>query len=136
MLARELSRPLKLLIASQPTRGLDVGSIEFVHQRIVTERDHGTAVIIVSTELDEVFGLADRIAVMYEGRIVGIVTADTSRDRIGLMMAGALPRRQHREQTVAEPPHRDAAPPAERRTPRSTGCNGSRRSPTSSRRWS
>ena len=89
VIARELSRSLKLLIASQPTRGLDVGSIEFVHQRLLTEREHGTAVIIVSTELDEVFGLADRIAVMYEGRIVGIVTADTSRDRIGMMMAGA-----------------------------------------------
>jgi general nucleoside transport system ATP-binding protein len=92
VLARELSRSLKLLIASQPTRGLDVGSIEFVHQRLVTERENGTAVIIVSTELDEVFGLADRIAVMYEGRIVGIVTADTSRDRIGMMMAGASSR--------------------------------------------
>ena len=71
VLARELSRPLRLLIASQPTRGLDVGSIEFVHTRIVQERDNGTPVIIVSTELDEVLALADRILVMYRGRIVG-----------------------------------------------------------------
>ncbi|WP_062310775.1 ABC transporter ATP-binding protein [Demequina rhizosphaerae] len=89
VLARELSRPLKLLIASNPTRGLDVGSIEFVHKRIVAERDSGAAVIIVSAELDEVVALADRIAVMYHGRIVGIVPPDTDRDTLGLMMAGA-----------------------------------------------
>ncbi|WP_435299584.1 ABC transporter ATP-binding protein [Timonella sp. A28] len=88
VLARELSRPLQLFIASQPTRGLDVGSIEFIHKRIVQERDHGTAVIIVSTELDEVLALADRIAVMYEGKIIGIAPAGTSRDVLGLMMAG------------------------------------------------
>jgi simple sugar transport system ATP-binding protein len=89
VLARELSRPLKLLIASQPTRGVDVGSIEFLHKRIVRERDQGTAVLIVSTELDEISALADRIAVMYRGRIVGIVGPDTPRDELGLMMAGA-----------------------------------------------
>ena len=88
VLAREMSRPLKLLIASQPTRGLDVGSSEFVHKRIVSERDSGTPVIIVSTELDEVSALADRIAVMYRGQIVGIVPGDTDRDVLGLMMAG------------------------------------------------
>ncbi len=88
VLAREMSRPLQLFIASQPTRGLDVGSIEFVHKRIVQERDAGTAVIIVSTELDEVIALADRIAIMYEGAIVGIVGPETSRDVLGLMMAG------------------------------------------------
>ncbi len=88
VLAREMSRPLRLLIASQPTRGLDVGSIEFVHQRIVAERDKGTPVIIVSTELDEVVALADRIAVMYRGRVVGVVPGDTDRDVLGLMMAG------------------------------------------------
>ncbi len=88
ILARELSRPLRALVASQPTRGLDVGSIEFVHSRIVEERDKGTAVVVVSTELDEVVALADRIAVMYRGRIVGIVGADTPRDVLGLMMAG------------------------------------------------
>jgi len=89
VLARELSRPLKLLIASQPTRGLDVGSIEFVHKRIIAERDGGAAVLIVSSELDEVVALADRIAVMYHGKIVGIVPPDTDRKELGLMMAGA-----------------------------------------------
>ena len=88
VLARELSRPLSALIANQPTRGVDVGAIEFLHQRLVAERDNGTAVLIVSTELDEVVALADRIAVMYRGRIVGIVPADTSREVLGLMMAG------------------------------------------------
>ena len=88
VLARELSRSLALLVASQPTRGLDVGAIEFVHKRLVEERDRGTAVVIVSTELDEVTALADRIAVMYRGRIVGIVPPDTSREVLGLMMAG------------------------------------------------
>src|SRR5699024_2970389 len=73
VVARELSRSLRLLIASQPTRGLDVGSIEFVHRRIIEERDRETAVIVVSTELDEVAAIADRVAVMYRGSIVGIV---------------------------------------------------------------
>ncbi len=89
VVAREFSRPLKVLIASQPTRGLDVGSIEFIHQRIIAERDHGTAVVIVSTELDEIYALSDRIAVMYDGRIVGVVTPDLPREKMGLLMAGA-----------------------------------------------
>jgi ABC-type uncharacterized transport system ATPase subunit len=89
VVAREFSRPLKVLIASQPTRGVDVGSIEFIHKRIIAERDRGTAVILVSTELDEIFALSDRIAVMYDGRIVGTVTPDIKREDIGLMMAGA-----------------------------------------------
>jgi ABC-type uncharacterized transport system ATPase subunit len=88
VLARELSRPLSVLIANQPTRGVDVGAIEFLHSRLVAERDRGTAVLIVSTELDEVVALADRVAVMYRGRIVGIVPPDTSREVLGLMMAG------------------------------------------------
>jgi len=88
VLARELSRPVKLVVASQPTRGLDVGSIEFVHKRIITERDSGRAVFISSTELDEVLGLADRIAVMYRGKIIAIVPPDTSRSHLGLLMAG------------------------------------------------
>jgi simple sugar transport system ATP-binding protein len=88
VLARELSRTLALLVACQPTRGLDVGAIEFVHKRLIEERDRGTAVVIVSTELDEVVALADRIAVMYRGRIVGVVPPRTSREVIGLMMAG------------------------------------------------
>ena len=88
VMARELSRPLSLFIASQPTRGVDVGSIEFLHKRIVAERDGGTPVMIVSTELDEVLELADRIAVLYSGRLMGIVPGNTSRDVLGLMMAG------------------------------------------------
>jgi general nucleoside transport system ATP-binding protein len=95
VLARELSRDLRLLVAAQPTRGLDVGSIEFVHSRIVATRDAGVPVIVVSTELDEVTALADRIAVMYRGRIIGVVPADTSRDVLGLMMAGELPLDAH-----------------------------------------
>jgi ABC-type uncharacterized transport system ATPase subunit len=88
VLARELGRPLRLLVASQPTRGVDVGSIEFVHKRIIAERDSGTPCLIVSTELDEVYNLADRIAVMYKGRLMGIVPPTTPRDVLGLMMAG------------------------------------------------
>jgi general nucleoside transport system ATP-binding protein len=88
VVAREMSRPIRLLIAAQPTRGLDVGSIEFVHRRIIAERDRGTPVLIVSTELDEVSALADRVLVMYRGKVVGIVPGDTDRDVLGLMMAG------------------------------------------------
>ncbi|HEY0000887.1 MAG TPA: ABC transporter ATP-binding protein [Actinoplanes sp.] len=88
VVAREMSRPLRLLIASQPTRGVDVGSIEFIHRRIIHERDNGTAVLVVSSELDEVVGLADRIAVMYRGRILAIVSPDLPREEIGLLMAG------------------------------------------------
>jgi ABC-type uncharacterized transport system ATPase subunit len=91
VLARELSRDLRLFVAAQPTRGLDVGSIEFVHTRIVETRDAGIPVIVVSTELDEVVALADRIAVMYRGTIVGIVPGDTPREILGLMMAGEMP---------------------------------------------
>jgi len=89
VLARELSRPLKLLIVAQPTRGLDVGSMEFVHRRIVAERDRGAAVVLVSTELDEVLGLADRIGVMYRGKIAGEVPGGASAQEIGLLMAGS-----------------------------------------------
>ena len=88
VVARELSRDVGLLIASQPTRGVDVGSIEFIHEQIVSERDRGKAVMLISTELDEVLALADRIAVMYRGRIVGIVGPETSRETLGKMMAG------------------------------------------------
>ncbi|MEI8222825.1 MAG: ABC transporter ATP-binding protein [Actinomycetes bacterium] len=88
VVARELSRPVKLVVASQPTRGLDVGSIEFVHERILAERDAGRAVLLFSTELDEVVALADRIAVMYAGKILAIVEATVSREELGLLMAG------------------------------------------------
>ena len=89
VVARELSREVKLLIASQPTRGVDVGSIEFVHQRIVEERNKGAAVLLVSTELDEIAALADRVAVMYEGRIVAFRPPNVSRQELGLLMSGA-----------------------------------------------
>lgn len=90
VLARELSRDLALFVAAQPTRGVDVGSIEFIHKRIVETRDSGVPVIVISSELDEVAALADRILVMYRGRIVGIVPGNTSRDELGLMMAGMV----------------------------------------------
>jgi general nucleoside transport system ATP-binding protein len=89
VLARELSRPNKLLLASQPTRGLDVGSIEFVHSVIVKQRDEGVAVVIVSSELDEIYALSDRIAVMYEGKIVGMCAPDVPEQELGLLMIGA-----------------------------------------------
>jgi general nucleoside transport system ATP-binding protein len=96
IVARELSRPIHLLIASQPTRGLDVGSIEFIHHRIVEARDHGTAVLLISAELDEIMSLSDRIAVMYKGRILATLDARTaSREELGLLMAGIQPEAAH-----------------------------------------
>ena len=90
VVAREFSRPLKLVIASQPTRGLDVGSIEYIHGQIVAQRDDAdAAVLIVSTELDEVLAVGDRIAVMFEGRIVGILEGEeATRDAVGILMGG------------------------------------------------
>lgn len=89
IVAREFSRPVKLIIASQPTRGLDVGSIEYIHQRILQRRDEGTAVLLVSPELDEIIALSDRIAVMYRGQIMDILPAKgVNRDYLGLLMAG------------------------------------------------
>jgi ABC-type uncharacterized transport system ATPase subunit len=89
VVAREMSRDVKLLLASQPTRGLDVGSIEFVHKRLVTQRDAGAAVLIVSSELDEIYALADRIAVMYEGKIVAFCPPTIPEQELGLLMAGS-----------------------------------------------
>ncbi len=92
IVARELSRPIKLLIASQPTRGLDVGSIEYIHHRIIEKRADGCAVVLVSPELDEILALSDRIAVMYRGRIVAIVdAAQATKEYLGLLMAGVSP---------------------------------------------
>ncbi len=88
ILAREVGRKVTLLMASQPTRGLDVGSIEFVHKRIIEERDQGVAVLLVSSELDEIYALADRIAVMYEGRFTGFRPPDVPVEELGLLMAG------------------------------------------------
>ncbi|QSR29926.1 heme ABC transporter ATP-binding protein [Nocardioides sp. S5] len=92
VVARELSRDLRLLVAAQPTRGVDVGSIEFIHKQIVATRDSGIPVLVVSTELDEVVALADRIMVLYRGRVVGVVPADTPRETLGLMMTGERPK--------------------------------------------
>lgn len=89
IVAREFTRPIKLLIAAQPTRGVDVGSIEFIHKQIIRKRDEGCAVLVVSAELDEVIGLSDRIAVMYHGKIVATEQAgDITREELGLLMAG------------------------------------------------
>ncbi len=90
IVAREFSHPVKLLIANQPTRGIDVGSIEFIHQQIIDQRDAGSAVLLVSAELDEILSLADRVAVMFEGRIVKTLPiAEATRERLGLLMAGS-----------------------------------------------
>ncbi|MCH7610150.1 MAG: ABC transporter ATP-binding protein [Chloroflexi bacterium] len=89
IVARELSRDIRLLIANQPTRGLDVGSIEFIHRRIVEKRDEGVGVLLVSSELDEILGLSDRIAVMYAGEILAVMPAEeATKERLGLLMAG------------------------------------------------
>ena len=90
IIARELDREHKLLVAVQPTRGLDVGAIEFIHEQIVANRDAGSAVLLISLELDEVMNLSDRILVMYEGEIVGEFDPKTTTvEELGLYMAGA-----------------------------------------------
>ena len=92
IVAREFSRDLKLLVADQPTRGIDVGSIEFIHKQIVAKRDAGTAVLLVSAELDEVMELSDRIGVIYRGRLVAVLDGSTAeKDRVGLIMATGNP---------------------------------------------
>ena len=89
IVGREFSDDIKLLVAAQPTRGIDIGAIEFIHRRILQQRDKGTAVLLVSAELDEILGLSDRIAVLYDGKIVDVIDAqDADRERIGLLMAG------------------------------------------------
>jgi simple sugar transport system ATP-binding protein len=91
VLARALSRKPKVLIASQPTRGLDVGATEYVRNRLLEERARGTAIVLLSEDLDEVLALSDRIAVIYEGRIMGVVpSAEATPEKIGLLMAGAV----------------------------------------------
>jgi simple sugar transport system ATP-binding protein len=90
VVAREFSFPVKLVVAAQPTRGLDVGSIEYIHRMLVKQRDEGAAILIVSTELDEVLAVGDRIAVMFEGRIVGILSGpEATYENLGLLMGGA-----------------------------------------------
>jgi general nucleoside transport system ATP-binding protein len=96
VVGREVSRDPKVLIAAQPTRGLDVGAIEYVHRRLVTERDEGRAILLVSLELDEILSLSDRILVIYEGQIVREFPPEASEDEIGLAMTGG-----HREEAAA-----------------------------------
>jgi simple sugar transport system ATP-binding protein len=88
VVAREFERELKLLVLDQPTRGLDVGSIEFIHRQIIAKRDAGVAVLLVSAELDEVLEMSDRIGVMYRGEIVSIVDGRTAdKEKVGRLMA-------------------------------------------------
>jgi simple sugar transport system ATP-binding protein len=88
VLAREITRDPRVLVAAQPTRGLDVGAIEFVHRRLVDERDEGRAILLVSFELDEILSLSDRILVLYEGKIVGEYAPDVSEEELGIAMTG------------------------------------------------
>ena len=89
IVAREFDQDPKLLIAAQPTRGVDVGSIEFIHQRLLQARDKGKAVLLISADLEEILSISDRIAVMYEGQIVGTLDpAEATEERLGLMMTG------------------------------------------------
>ena len=91
ILAREIDRSPEAFVVAQPTRGLDVGAIEYIHRRIVAERDKGKAILLVSLELDEILDVSDRIAVIHGGEIVGIVDADkTDENELGLMMSGSL----------------------------------------------
>lgn len=105
IVAREFSRPVKLVIAAQPTRGVDVGSIEFIHKQIVELRDKGAAVLVVSAELDEILALADRIAVIYHGKINALVDrVDATRNQLGLLMAGSTPEAAIAPSGVQVPP--------------------------------
>ncbi|GHO44309.1 ABC transporter ATP-binding protein [Ktedonospora formicarum] len=99
IIARELSCNPQALIASQPTRGVDIGAIEFIHRRLIEQRDAGKAVLLVSAELDEIRSLSDRVAVMYEGRIVDIVSPDTSDEEMGVLMTGGA----HHDETTQGP---------------------------------
>ncbi|GIV78486.1 MAG: ABC transporter [Litorilinea sp.] len=112
VVAREFSRPIRLLIAAQPTRGIDVGSIEFIHQQIVAKRDQGVAVLLVSAELDEILALSDRIAVMYRGEIVAILPRqEATREQLGLLMAGVRPEElQHASRAAQGIPVREGEP--------------------------
>ncbi|MBN2391972.1 MAG: heme ABC transporter ATP-binding protein, partial [Anaerolineae bacterium] len=103
IVARELSRPDQLVIASQPTRGLDVGSIEYIHSQLIRKRDEGAGVLVVSAELDEILSLTDRIIVMFEGRIMDIVPIEkATREDLGLLMAGIHPDEHGADVTAAK----------------------------------
>ncbi len=103
IVAREFSRPIKFLVASQPTRGLDVGSIEYIHKRLIEKRDEGCAILLVSTELDEVMQLSDRIAVVYRGKILDILEAkNATKELVGLLMAGIIPSDEEKKKLLAK----------------------------------
>ena len=87
--ARTLAEPKDILVVFNPTRGVDINASEEIHQELLTRRSEGAGILLISTELDEIFLLSDRIAIMFEGRIVGLVSPDTSREKIGRLMAGA-----------------------------------------------
>jgi simple sugar transport system ATP-binding protein len=107
IIAREFSRPIRLLVASQPTRGLDVGSVEYIHSRIIEKRDQGCAVLLVSSELDEIMDLSDRIAVMFRGKIIDILSADeATKETVGLLMAGVRPENAPAASTASQPVER------------------------------
>lgn len=92
VLARELSRKPRTIVAAQPTRGLDIGAAEYVREQLILQRNEGTAVLLISEDLDEIFALSDRIAVIYEGKIMGVLSRDrATREKVGLLMAGVLP---------------------------------------------
>ncbi len=103
IVAREFSRPIKFLVASQPTRGLDVGSIEYIHERLIQKRDEGCAVLLVSTELDEIMQLSDRIAVIYRGKVLDILDAKTAtKELVGLLMAGIIPGEEEKQKLISK----------------------------------
>ena len=98
IVAREISKDPELLIAAQPTRGVDVGAIEFIHKRLVGERDSGKAVLLVSFELDEILALSDRIAVMYDGEVVAILNREEANEqKLGILMAGGSLKSEQKE---------------------------------------
>jgi simple sugar transport system ATP-binding protein len=89
VLARELSRKPRVLVAAQPTRGVDIGATEYVHARLLEQREQGTAILLISEDLDEILALSDRVAVIFEGRIIGVIARDdATTEQLGLMMAG------------------------------------------------
>jgi simple sugar transport system ATP-binding protein len=131
IIAREFSRPRRFLVAAQPTRGVDVGASQFIHSRLVAERDTGTGVLLISSELDEIYALADRIAVIYNGQIVGEVAPDTPREVIGRLMVGGglhdgAEAASPEEPGAPEPPAAEEAPepPAADETSNDEDANG------------
>jgi ABC-type uncharacterized transport system ATPase subunit len=107
IIAREFSRPVRLLLVSQPTRGLDVGSIEYIHAQILKKRAAGCAVLLLSTELDEILKLSDQIAVLFQGKIVAMVSGDTSKEHLGLLMAGHVLKQTSLPESNQQPTKRE-----------------------------